>query len=248
MKRPPTLVDELRRAQDGEPIAVARLITALYGPVRRAIAAHAAGYPEDILADATQEAMVCVNRRLAGCRASTDGALVRWAMVVGWHEALRYLRSPAAGLPTGFRAEALDERATNAADVTAWLQIAADPVAPEGTDDDATTADRPLALLVRVVAHSYATLPSHHTDVLWRRAVIGAPYRELAATYSTTAGATKRRFQRAVATLRRSVLQRAANLQEPERTAVLGLIGAFATASENAVSGRPPDLSEGRRS
>jgi hypothetical protein len=96
------------RTRVGDEPATGRLIALLYGRVRAYVRRRLDRYPPDVVADAVHEAMAAVVEQLPSCRAVGGRQLVRWAVVVGWHAALRFVQSPAAGTAVRWDAVTLD--------------------------------------------------------------------------------------------------------------------------------------------
>lgn len=114
----PPLVEDHARAAQGDSRAAERVVGALYPRVRSRVQRRLARYPDDVIADAVQEAMSRILIYLPGCRAVTDQQLLSWALLVGWHAALRYVRSPAAGMAIAWNAIPLDTLVDDAAIAT----------------------------------------------------------------------------------------------------------------------------------
>jgi len=233
------------RARDGDATAKDRVITLLYPHLRAVLRRRLGGYPSDVQGDALQEAIVRVSDQLPGCRATTPQQLIGWAGVVGWRAAVRYLRSPAAGLATGL--DAIDLAAVHAVvdgalvpatrlrpdralhgHLTTALAQAADALidgrgAAPGQDGrrellDDTPADR--VALADALTAGLTGLHVGSAAVLWLRAAEHWSYHEIASAQGTTPAAAKRRYQRAVARLRRAIATDVASLPEPVRSTV----------------------------
>lgn len=228
----------LQRAQRGDAAARERVVAALYDAVAHYLARRLATCPADVVDDATQEAMISVARVLRTCRAVDGPQIVRWATVVGWHAALRYLRSPAAGLPAGLLGLPLDEgrtavaldggrqRSRHACPPTAAVPAdLAIGTAGGGEEEDPGVV---VLLLGPIVRRACQVLGAERVVLVWTRMVEDVPYAAMATTLRTTPGGAKRRVQRTVAALRRAILDAVAQLPERERAAVVRHLGAAA--------------------
>lgn len=203
------------RARAGDGRATAQLVELLYPRVRACVSRRLGRYAPDVVADAVQEAMVCVLAYLPSSRATCDRQLVRWAGLVGWHAALRYLRSPAAGLPTGWDGVLLEVTPHAALDASAGGSADAEEC------DAARVVGEALAEALASAWAALSAVSAVNAAIVWHRVVQDRPYAELAAAAGTTPAGAKRRFQRSVAYLRRATLAALGRLPAPIRGAAL---------------------------
>lgn len=175
------------------------LAAALYPDVRGVLAGRLRRCARDDLEDLTQAAMGQIARRLEQCRADSDRALRAWARAVAWHVALDTLRSDRASptrhtLPSPSQAEA----ALQDVALAQWR-------AEQGAELWPDARERRRVRLARAAVCALDGLPQATGLLFWLRVMEGAAWQEVAAVLGTTPGGAKRRFQRAVATLRRRV-------------------------------------------
>lgn len=209
----------------GDGAALARLAELLYPRVRAVVRRRLGRYGSDVIADAVQEAMLCIITYLPTSRATCDRQLVRWAGLVGWHAALRYLRSPAAGLATGWEAAdvgAAELEAIVPPEPSSVGSRSPNPPADNGGETEAPRDEsRVAAAVVQAFASAWASLDVVNARIVWCRVVLDHPYAELAAGAGTTPAGVKRRYQRSIAYLRRTTLASLGRLPTPLRAAAL---------------------------
>jgi hypothetical protein len=140
-------------------------------------------------------------------------------VVVGWHAALRFVQSPAAGTAVRWDAVTLDVIITVPGDGQSGGTVHDEVHGGEPASGVAVHASA-IALLLRLTREAWDDLGPDIARLVWRRAAGGWSYAALAAVQGTTPAAAKRRYQRAVARLRRAVLARIAMLPEPAQSSV----------------------------
>jgi RNA polymerase sigma factor (sigma-70 family) len=176
------LFELLRAAHAGDRSAHDALLLDLRLPIRRFLRSR---FRFDVdpamwLEDVEQETLLHVHCHLADCRATSDGELVAWVLMVARRAALDILRRPAE---------------FNSMRLHAVLEGLADP--------DAGDEDSEPSLDVRRLVEAQQFLPELDQELLWRRLVSQESWVEVGASLGLSWTAARRRFQRAQSFLRR---------------------------------------------
>jgi len=174
---------------------------------------------DDVVADLTQQTMIKIGNAIERCEASSDGAVVRWALTTAHHVMLDAFRSPETGLAARAMAVGLDE-------------LRQDTVSFEVADGGREPGSRAYEILVALTMEAYNAAAESVGALFWWRLIGGREWVEVGAALDTTGPAAKRRFQRAVETLRAEVERRVEALPSPDREDVRRLVARFDGAAE----------------
>lgn len=179
------LLQILGRARDGDEASLAELLKLLLPTVR----AWCLGRVRDprlrsMVDDIVQETAIRIVRHLGSCRASSSQELAAWTLSIAHRESLRIV-----------------ERGW----IRCWvsLESAGAYEVQVGRADSEAPSNNPLADLL---SDGYAALPDGTQKLLYLRIIEGWSWQEVAVEFETTASGAKRRFQRALARLRKHVL------------------------------------------
>lgn len=187
-----SFVELLRDAQSGDESALSLLLEHLYVRVTQrmlrdsTISAQLAGdTAEDIAAETIEKIADAYPR----CEARTDPELLAWTFRIASNIATDRFRSMASRIFLLCVADALEDMDR----------------APSARLSDEPPLDEDDSVLLQVTMHAYDQLPATAAEILWHRLVEQPSWAETARRYGTTEGGARRRFQRAVSRLRRSV-------------------------------------------
>ena len=165
------------------------------------------GSPTDLVDDLTQEVLFKATGSFRSCRAQSVPHIIGWVQMIAQRAVLDVLRRP--GAPIQFGAVLLDDAHLDAAALR------------EGDPGGANPA---IVRLCELAVDAQRSLTTETTSLLWYRLVEGTPLRDLARRHGVHEGAIKRRFQRAIRSLRRRVRDRVSALPEVERATLEPLI------------------------
>jgi RNA polymerase sigma factor (sigma-70 family) len=175
------LFELLRAAHAGDRSAHDALLLDLRLPIRRFLRSR---FRFDVdpamwLEDVEQETLLHVHCHLGDCRATSDGELVAWVLMVARRAALDVLRRPvdSSGMRSHVDLEGLAD--------------------PGGVDED----NEP-SLEARRLVDAQQFLPELDQELLWRRLVSQESWVEVGASLGLSWTAARRRFQRAQSFLR----------------------------------------------
>lgn len=188
-------------------------LAAVLEPVARmtlAVRLRRVGSPADLVDDLTQEVLIKAAAGYRACRAQSAPHIIGWVKSIAQRAVLDVFRKP--GAPLRFGAVFLDD-----AHLEAFCLRDGDP-------DGANPA---IARLCELAVDAQRTLTTEATSLLWYRLVEGTPLKDLARRQGVHEGAIKRRFQRAIRSLRRRVRDRVSMLPEAERALLQPLIEAW---------------------
>ncbi len=188
-----SLLDLARRAAAGEQQAMDDLVSRLYTPIRWKIRSilHEPYYAS-FVQDVAQEASIRVARHVTGFRGESDAEVRAWANRIARNEALRLLE-------------------------TNFLQCAALMVdlkprelARTRLDRDDDQSDRATATKLqkewgRALEEAYDALPSDTQELIHLRVTGARSWEEVGIRFGIAATAAKRRYQRALARLKREI-------------------------------------------
>lgn len=202
-------------AADG---ALEKLLILLHAPIKRYAFAKVRRSPDadDLAADIAQDALIRIAKGVRACRAQSDGEVVTWAMTIAHRLVLDLVRSRQSGL-----------QATYFADIAAQAMF--------GMTMEDSVGQRPemepaMELLLQLMADAYNGAIDSTGELIWWRLIISLDWREIGEQVQTTPAGAKRRFQRAMETLRLEVIRRVDALDEVDRMAVLALLARFGYA------------------
>ncbi|HET7463538.1 MAG TPA: RNA polymerase sigma factor [Longimicrobium sp.] len=186
---PPSLTDLGQRAREGCARALDLLLRRVERPLYRYLVSRLAAAPdaEDLARDLCQEALIRATGSIGRCSFASDGRLLAWVLTIARNVLLDHLRQ-ARG-----RAEVRGD--------AHWQRAVAAGALP---DDEAT----PPYLLETFAAEALAAVPEATAELLRLRLVAGKSWKEVAGALGIAESAAKRRFQRAQAALRRSIVAR----------------------------------------
>ena len=187
----------------------------LYVPVHRFVRARLNGFaePDEAAADVAQDTLVRLARSAVTCRGRSDGEIIAWALQVARRVLITYCHAHAT--------ELLARRFTDdlrAAGVAVCFEESVGRVPPQ---------DPGFELLLRMTVNAYSKASPSTAELFWLRLVGGAEWAEIARELVTTESAAKRRFQRAQATIRRTLVQWINGLCPEDQARVLRVLGRF---------------------
>jgi DNA-directed RNA polymerase specialized sigma24 family protein len=227
------------RARGGDDDALETLAEALYGPVTRFLGEQFPALAPDVLADAVQETLGRIARRVGDCGAATDRQVRAWAFTAARRTTLNYLRSTASGAE--LRARAAPLSAARPASARRALQDSATPAtaarsrvhpgsgAAELADVSAPDGGAPLGAareaLCRLAVAAQDALTEAEARLVWSRVVGGAAWEHLVPEFGGTPKAAKRRFQRAQDRLRARCVEQLGAMPVAERAPLLAHLG-----------------------
>ena len=221
---PLDMVEHLQRARvsdrGGDDRALDAFLLRVLAGVEPAVGNRFRDHPnaQDVVRDVTQEVLTRIVTNLHSCRATAHRQVWAWIYRIAQHAGTDYLRATA-------RTTAVDcflrefERATGSASWRRWRE----------TLDETPPASE--LLVLRYLFESYEDCPEATAELIWHRVIYAATFEEIGALLGTSAAAAKRRWQRAIATIRRSVLRRIGELPANERAAAEEEIGLRAAGS-----------------
>lgn len=196
---PLQFIAHVRRAQEGarhgDDRACDQLVGRIYRTVYCATVRRLRGLPgdEDIATEVTHEALLHLSTAIEQCRATTDRQAWGWIWAIVRRARMDYLRRELPGL----RHRILHDS----------LGLAEVDDTPWDWRDSLNGAGSPEALLIYLVVKAYDALPEPTMEVLYDRVQLGLSYAEVARRHATTVAGAKRRVQRALAALRRTVVR-----------------------------------------
>ncbi|MES2522626.1 MAG: sigma factor [Gemmatimonadota bacterium] len=226
-----TFLMHLRAVQMGgaaASLALEELMTALYPRIRCFLAARLRHWRDahDMVEDITQESVVRCFLHVHTCRADSDRSVLAWALTTARHALIDLLRAPSTQLMAQqFACDLLDD--LEAAVASSRIARRKDAALEQSFDAAAgRRADEAPAreLLMQLAVEAYTDAASETGELLWWRLVMGAEWSDVATHLQTTAAGAKRRFQRAQATLERTLRTRIAALPDETRHAVQALV------------------------
>ena len=193
--------------------ALEELLAQLYEPVLQFVRNRARRHRdgEDLAADIAQETLIRLARAAEDCRAVTNTQVLAWALTTARHVLIDAWRSPE------WRLAGARGPASEAASEAEWHTLAQSFEESAGHASEVTPA---CAILLRLAVEACDAARDGVAALCWTRLVAGADWAQIAGTFGTTEYAIKRRFQRAVGSMRRDVLRRVATLDQSEQTAV----------------------------
>jgi RNA polymerase sigma factor (sigma-70 family) len=198
--------------------ALEKLLILLHAPIKRYAFTKVRRSPDadDLAADIAQDALIRIAKGVRACRAQCDGEVVTWAMTIAHRLVLDLVRSRQSGL-----------QATYFADIAAQAMF--------GMTMEDSVGQRPemepaMELLLQLMADAYNGAIDSTGELIWWRLIISLDWREIGEQVQTTPAGAKRRFQRAMETLRLEVIRRVDALDEVDRKAVLALLARFGYA------------------
>jgi RNA polymerase sigma-70 factor (ECF subfamily) len=186
---PGSLADLGRLAQAGCTRALDRLLRQVEGPLYRYLIGQLRAAPdaEDLARDLCQETLIRTAVSLQRCTFASDARLLAWVLTIARNLLVDHLR-----------------RARDRREVRDDAGLAHTPDAGWPPQDD---APRP-RLLETFAAEALAEVSEDTARLLRLRLVEGESWKEVGRALGIAESAAKRRFQRAQATLRRSILAR----------------------------------------
>jgi RNA polymerase sigma factor (sigma-70 family) len=179
------LMEILREAQAGDGRALDVLLVRLL-PVARSWSEGRVKDEElrDLVDDIVQETAIRVVRHLGTCQATTPRELTSWVLSITHRESLRVLKR-------------------NWLRYRASLEYASAQRTVESSRDGKEAADRRIH---DFLSEAHDRLPADAQTLLYLKIIEGSSWEEIGNTFGTTAGAAKRRYQRALARLKREVI------------------------------------------
>lgn len=184
----------MRRAHAGDQAALEAFASALYPVVRAALGRRVRRSAPVELDDLIQAAVARAVTRLDQCGAADDRGVRAWASAVAWRVALEEFRSGAAAIRRRSVPLFDDDH-----DPVGGREFAEDAPARHDAEDD------PRTWLARAAVEALDGMPGHVGVLFWMRLIEEAPWPDIARALGTTTAGVKRRFQRAVGTLRRAL-------------------------------------------
>lgn len=180
-----SLLEALREAQAGDEKALGVLLERLL-PVARAWCERRIMDPglQDLVDDIVQETGVRVVRHIGTCQAASPRELAAWVLAIAHRESLRVLKR-------------------NWLRYRAVLEFASAQQTEQRGDAERESATRHLHDLL---SEAYGRLPERSQTLLYLRIIESRSWEEIGTRFETTAGAAKRRYQRAMARLKREVV------------------------------------------
>jgi RNA polymerase sigma factor (sigma-70 family) len=178
----PGLYALLRAARRGDRAAHDALLVALRLPIRRFLRGRfrVGADPEMALEDIEQEALLHVHCHLGDCRATSDGSLLSWVLMVARRAALDVIREP------------LESSGVRSPGLLASL-----------ADEESLQEREDVPIRVRLLVDAQRWLSARDQELLWRRLVSNESWAEVGASLGLSWTAARRRFQRAQRLLRR---------------------------------------------
>ena len=186
------------RARSGDRVALEAVAVAVYPVVRAMLRRRLRGDGHLEADDLTHIAVTRAVARLGTCQAADDRGVRAWVRGVAWRVALEEMRTGAAVLARRTRALGDYDRGS-------------DPTVGLTAEDPATWEAGvvgPLDELARAAVDALDRIPRHVGVLFWMRLIEAATWPATAHALGTTTAGAKRRFQRAIATLRRALLTR----------------------------------------
>ncbi|WP_310568597.1 sigma factor [Gemmatimonas sp.] len=212
------LVSVARGVGEAADVALERLLILLHAPIKRYAFAKVQRSPDadDLAADIAQDALIRIAKGVRTCRAQSDGEVMAWAMTIAHRLVLDLVRSRQSGLQAAYFA-----------DVTAQAMFG---MTMEDSIGQRAELEPAMELLLRLMADAYNGAIDSTGELIWWRLIISLDWREIGEQVQTTPAGAKRRFQRAMDTLRLEVIRRVDALDEVDRHAVLALLARFGYA------------------
>ncbi len=198
--------------------ALEQLLVRLYGPLKRYAFARVRLSPDasDMAADIAQDALIRIAKGVRACRAQSDGEVMAWAITIAHRLVLDLVRSRQSGL-----------QALYFADVTAQAMFGVSMEESLGQRAELSPA---MELLLSLMADACNGAIDATGELLWWRLIVSLDWREIGERVHTTPAGAKRRFQRAMETLRLEIVRRVDALPPADREAVLALFARFGYA------------------
>ena len=189
------LMQALQRAQEGDEEALGALLERLL-PLARSWCAGRLRDPglTDLVDDVVQETGVRIIRHIRQCRASSAGELVSWALKIAHRESIR----------------TLDRH---------WMRYRAileADLAHRGHPPGVLEPPQRMRQMATLLSDAYAQLPPGTQSLIYLKLMEGMSWAEIGAQCHCTAAAAKRRYQRALARLRRDVASQARQSEGPD--------------------------------
>lgn len=190
-------------ANAGDATALEHLLLRLHVPVHRFYRSWLFAHVdrEEVARDLAQEALLRIATRLARCRATSDGTLVAWCLVVARSAGLDYLRRGRAERDARAFAEEVEALGGGA-----------------GTGSELTAG---LEIVLRILGETMDRESDESHALLAERARAAGSWGETAAAAGLGVPAARRRFQRTIGRLRARVLRALESLPPDERSAAL---------------------------
>jgi len=195
-----------------------KLLILLHGPLKRYAFSKVRRSPdaEDLAADIAQDALIRIAKGVRSCRAGSDGEVVSWAISIAHRVVLDVVRSRQSGL-----------QAMYFADVTAQAMFG---MSMEDSVGQRAEMEPAMELLLSLMAEACNGAIDATGELLWWRLIVSLDWREIGERVDTTAAGAKRRFQRAIETLRVEIVRRIDALPSADHAAVLALFARFGYA------------------
>lgn len=204
-------VDRVRRHQDDR--ALDRLLSALRPEIVAYLRRRLRSRPstKSVAEELTQETLVRIAESIDRCRARSEPEFRAWVHTIARRLAIDWYRR---------RQEELDRRLWTAApETTLHGQVEEAPAADEVVDVVGL-------VLGQLLAEAYGSLSPETQEAVWRRLQLGETWAEVGRAIGSTAGGAKRRWQRAVARMRKEVTLRVRTVESHElRRALLRRLG-----------------------
>ncbi|HEY0779091.1 MAG TPA: sigma factor, partial [Gemmatirosa sp.] len=204
----------------GDAASLARLVPALYAIARQTLAARLRNVECDDLADLASEGVVKAVEHLHAARPVSATMFRAWVRAVVWRTALDAQRARGRR-DAAWRAFSLDARSHEGEGSGTIADAASDAAVDAWPEAGDASHDTPLAVLARLAVDAQRELPPGAAVVLWAHLVTGAGWAEVAVLVGTTPAGAKRRYQRALASLRGAVWRAAPELPPAVRVSAL---------------------------
>jgi RNA polymerase sigma factor (sigma-70 family) len=188
---------------DGDSAATAPLVNRLQPMIMRFLGRRLPKAALEDIEDYAQETIWRCWLRLSECRAQDDGALCAWALTIAWRIVIADRHRRLVTVPLA------------QADVVA--------VGSAENQLQVPSLDIPslAELLGRIACNAQLRLTPATQELLYVRLIEGARWKDIAVRYQTSLTAVRRRYQRAQATLRRSVITDLHDVPEPVRSCAI---------------------------
>jgi RNA polymerase sigma factor, sigma-70 family len=203
--------------------------------------------------DVAQEVVTRLCSHLDQCRARSDGEVVNWTIAIARHVVADLVRSPSFQNERLLRTSAeATTRALEVVSFSAWRQQESVGAADDSSALDATgcghASGGPSAareLIYDAMLCALEGLPPTTRHIVWLHLVESMRWKCVSEQIGIPATAAKRRYQRAIAALRRSVLGHLARLSVNRRVIAASGLGAscLATNSPRHLAGKCGPLS-----
>lgn len=187
-----------RRILDGDCTSASLFVNRLQPMIARFLGRRLPKATLEDIEDYAQEAIWRSWVRLSECRAQDDSALCAWALTIAWRIVIADRHRRIVTVPL------------TQADVLAV-----------GSAENQSQIPSLAELLGRIACNAQLRLTPATQELLYVRLIEGARWKDIAVHYQTTLTAVRRRYQRAQAALRRSVITELHNVAEPVRSCAI---------------------------